>query len=145
MVKGRRNANRHRTNPDTAHFLQQAARGVQLVKHNMGALGQDEAHFGGTHAAASTIEQARSGDMLKPANRFAEGGLGDTQLNGGLRDAAKSAGELGVRLAIPLAMCLLPAFALAGVVPLIIAVVVGADLGSLDLGDVDTNVSVPGP
>lgn len=56
------------------------------------------------------------------------------------REAAKSAGELGVRLAIPLAMCLLPAFALAGVVPLIIAVVVGADLGSLDLGDVDTGV-----
>ena len=61
------------------------------------------------------------------------------------REAAKSAGELGVRLAIPLAMCLLPAFALAGVVPLIIAVVVGADLGSLDLGDIDTGVSVPGP
>ena len=59
------------------------------------------------------------------------------------RAAAKSAGELGVRLAIPLAMCLLPAFALAGVVPLIIAVVVGADLGSLELGDIDTGVTLP--
>lgn len=59
------------------------------------------------------------------------------------RQAAKAAGELGVRLAIPLAMCLLPAFALAGVVPLIIAVITGADLGSLDLGDIDTGVPVP--
>lgn len=61
------------------------------------------------------------------------------------RKAAKSAGELGVRLAIPLAMCLLPAFALAGVVPLIIAVVVGADLGSLDLGDIDTGGTLLDP
>ena len=59
------------------------------------------------------------------------------------RQAAKSAGELGVRLAIPLAMCLLPAFALAGVVPLIVSVVVGADLGSLDLDSIDTGVSGP--
>ena len=33
--------------------------------------------------------------------------------------------------------------AFAGVVPLIIAVVVRADLGSLDLGDINTDVSVP--
>ncbi len=59
------------------------------------------------------------------------------------REAAKSAGELGVRLALPLAACMLPAFALAGVVPLIIAVVAGADIGSLDPGDIDTGVSVP--
>ncbi|MFW7413912.1 hypothetical protein [Demequina sp. SO4-18] len=49
------------------------------------------------------------------------------------REAARSAGELGVRLALPLALCLLPAFALAGVLPLIVAVVAGADLGSLEV------------
>lgn len=53
------------------------------------------------------------------------------------RAAARSAGELGVRLALPLALCLLPAFALAGVLPLIVAVVVGADLGSLEVPSLD--------
>ncbi|MFN3867260.1 MAG: type II secretion system F family protein, partial [Demequina sp.] len=53
------------------------------------------------------------------------------------REAARSAGELGVRLALPLALCLLPAFALAGVMPLIIAVVVGADLGSVEVPSLD--------
>ncbi|MFW2512380.1 type II secretion system F family protein [Demequina sp. SO4-13] len=53
------------------------------------------------------------------------------------RAAAKSAGELGVRLALPLALCLLPAFALAGVLPLIVAVVAGAELGSLEVPALD--------
>jgi tight adherence protein B len=45
------------------------------------------------------------------------------------RKALAAAGELGVRLTLPLALCLLPAFALAGVVPLVIAVVAGAGMG----------------
>ncbi|MDN4480207.1 type II secretion system F family protein [Demequina muriae] len=61
------------------------------------------------------------------------------------RDAARSAGELGVRLALPLALCLLPAFALAGVLPLIVAVVVGADLGSLDVPTLDHGARTPSP
>ncbi len=47
------------------------------------------------------------------------------------RRAQRAAGELGVRLTLPLALCLLPSFVLVGVVPLLIAVIAGADLGSL--------------
>lgn len=61
------------------------------------------------------------------------------------RAAARSAGELGVRLALPLSLCLLPAFALAGVLPLIVAVVVGADLGSLDVSGLEPGGSAPTP
>jgi len=50
------------------------------------------------------------------------------------RRAHRAAGELGVRLTLPLALCLLPAFALAGVVPMVYAVVAGAGLG--DLGEI---------
>lgn len=60
------------------------------------------------------------------------------------RAAAASAGELGTRLALPLALCLLPAFALAGVMPLIVAVVMGADLGSLDVPGVEDGGVSPG-
>ncbi|WP_156162400.1 type II secretion protein F [Demequina iriomotensis] len=41
-------------------------------------------------------------------------------------DAAVAAGELGVRVALPLALCLLPAFMLVGLAPLLLAVVGGA-------------------
>ncbi|MFV0633375.1 type II secretion system F family protein [Demequina sp.] len=49
------------------------------------------------------------------------------------RDIQRAAGELGVRLTLPLALCLLPAFVLVGVVPLLIAVVAGAGIGDLGL------------
>lgn len=54
------------------------------------------------------------------------------------REAQRAAGELGVKLTLPLAACLLPAFTLLGVVPMVIAVVSGADLmsGTGVLGDV---------
>ncbi|GIG53834.1 hypothetical protein Dac01nite_05860 [Demequina activiva] len=57
------------------------------------------------------------------------------------RHALRAAGELGVRLTLPLAACLLPAFALAGVLPLVIAVVAGAGIGGA--GDVLGDVSAP--
>ncbi|MDN4478602.1 hypothetical protein QQX10_10415 [Demequina sp. SYSU T00039] len=43
-------------------------------------------------------------------------------------DAATAAGELGVRVALPLTLCLLPAFVLVGLVPLLIAVLRGSAL-----------------
>ena len=39
--------------------------------------------------------------------------------------STRAAGELGVRLALPLALCLLPAFVVGGVVPLLVALVAG--------------------
>lgn len=39
--------------------------------------------------------------------------------------ATRAAGELGVRLALPLALCLLPAFVVGGVLPLLVALVGG--------------------
>lgn len=53
---------------------------------------------------------------------------------------AKAAGEaagaeLGVRLSLPLALCLLPAFVLVGIVPLLIAIG-GSVVGSVGVGDV---------
>ena len=45
----------------------------------------------------------------------------------------KAAAELGVRLSLPLALCLLPAFVLIGVVPLLIAVG-GAVVGDVSSG-----------
>ncbi|WP_084038744.1 type II secretion system F family protein [Demequina sp. NBRC 110053] len=53
------------------------------------------------------------------------------------RRTQRAAGELGVRLTLPLALCLLPSFVLVGVVPLLIAVIAGADLGSIDGIDPD--------
>lgn len=46
------------------------------------------------------------------------------------RRRQRAAGELGVRLTLPLALCLLPAFVLVGVVPMLVAVVTGS--GVLD-------------
>lgn len=43
-------------------------------------------------------------------------------------DATAAAGELGVRVALPLTLCLLPAFVLVGLVPLLIAVLRGSAL-----------------
>jgi len=60
------------------------------------------------------------------------------------RRAQRAAGELGVRLTLPLALCLLPAFALAGVVPMVYAVVAGAGLGDLG-GVLDLDLDVPAP
>jgi len=42
------------------------------------------------------------------------------------RDGEKAMAELGVTLALPLTLCLLPAFALVGIVPMVIAVAMGA-------------------
>lgn len=64
------------------------------------------------------------------------------------RDALQAAGELGVKLTLPLAACLLPAFALAGVVPLVIAVVAGAgvtDAGAGGLWGGLPSVATPSP
>jgi tight adherence protein B len=44
-----------------------------------------------------------------------------------------AAAELGVRLSLPLALCLLPAFVLVGVLPLLIAVG-GAVVGEVSSG-----------
>jgi tight adherence protein B len=44
------------------------------------------------------------------------------------RDGEKAMAELGVALALPLTLCLLPAFALVGIVPMIIAVAMGAGI-----------------
>lgn len=65
------------------------------------------------------------------------------------RDAARAqaaAAELGVRLSLPLALCLLPAFVVVGVVPLLLAVggAVVADLGSVGIGGVGTGVAGSG-
>ncbi|WP_430868264.1 type II secretion system F family protein [Demequina aurantiaca] len=48
------------------------------------------------------------------------------------REGDKAMAELGVALALPLTLCLLPAFALVGIVPMVIAVAMGAgvSLGS---------------
>lgn len=42
------------------------------------------------------------------------------------RDGEKAMAELGVTLALPLTLCLLPAFVLVGIVPMVIAVALGA-------------------
>lgn len=44
------------------------------------------------------------------------------------REGDKAMAELGVALALPLTLCLLPAFALVGVVPMVIAVAMGSGL-----------------
>lgn len=44
------------------------------------------------------------------------------------REGEKAMAELGVTLALPLTLCLLPAFALVGVVPMVIAVAMGAGI-----------------
>ena len=46
-------------------------------------------------------------------------------------DAEAAAAVLGVRVALPLALCLLPAFVVVGVVPLLLAVARGAGVGSM--------------
>ena len=46
-------------------------------------------------------------------------------------EAEQAAAVLGVRVALPLALCLLPAFVVVGVVPLLLAVARGAGLGSM--------------
>jgi len=46
-------------------------------------------------------------------------------------DAEGAAAVLGVRVALPLALCLLPAFVVVGVVPLLLAVARGAGVGSM--------------
>ncbi len=56
--------------------------------------------------------------------------LGDSTLARARAAGDAAAAELGVRLALPLALCLMPAFVLVGIVPLIIAVG-GAALGDL--------------
>lgn len=42
------------------------------------------------------------------------------------RDGEKAMAELGVTLALPLTLCLLPSFVLVGIVPMVIAVAIGA-------------------
>lgn len=59
--------------------------------------------------------------------------LADTTLARARAAGDKAAAELGVRLALPLALCLMPAFVLVGIVPLVIAVG-GAALGGLQAG-----------
>ena len=54
---------------------------------------------------------------VEPLRAFANSCLETARM-----EAQKAAAELGVRLALPLTMCLLPAFVLAGVVPLLLAV-----------------------
>ncbi|WP_286214198.1 hypothetical protein [Demequina sediminis] len=44
-------------------------------------------------------------------------------------DAAIAAGEMGVRVALPLTLCLLPAFLAVGLAPLLVAVMGGAFAG----------------
>ena len=56
--------------------------------------------------------------------------LAETTLARARAAGDKAAAELGVRLALPLALCLMPAFVLVGLVPLLIAVG-GAALGDL--------------
>jgi tight adherence protein B len=46
-------------------------------------------------------------------------------------DAERAAAVLGVRVALPLALCLLPSFVVVGVVPLLLAVAFGAGIGSI--------------
>ena len=41
------------------------------------------------------------------------------------REAQIAASELSVRLTLPLALCLLPAFVVAGIVPLLVALIGG--------------------
>ena len=60
-----------------------------------------------------------------PLTRSADATLAKARASGD-----KAAAELGVRLSLPLALCLLPAFVLIGVVPLLIAV------GGAVVGDV---------
>ena len=46
-------------------------------------------------------------------------------------DAERAAAVLGVRVALPLALCLLPAFVVVGVVPLLLAVAASTGIGSI--------------
>ncbi|WP_084079241.1 type II secretion system F family protein [Demequina sp. NBRC 110057] len=55
----------------------------------------------------------------------------DAELRDERRVAQKAAAELSVTLSLPLTLCLLPAFILVGVVPLIASVIASADLGAL--------------
>jgi hypothetical protein len=59
--------------------------------------------------------------------------LADATLAKARASGDKAAAELGVRLSLPLALCLLPAFVLIGVVPLLIAVG-GAVVGDVSRG-----------
>lgn len=59
--------------------------------------------------------------------------LADATLAKARASGDKAAAELGVRLSLPLALCLLPAFVLVGVLPLLIAVG-GAVVGDVSSG-----------
>lgn len=59
--------------------------------------------------------------------------LADATLNRARASGDAAAAELGVRLSLPLALCLLPAFVLVGVIPLLIAVG-GAVVGDIGAG-----------
>jgi len=66
-----------------------------------------------------------SGASAGPALRAAA----EAQARRARADAAVAAAELGVRVALPLTLCLLPAFVLVGVVPLVLAVAGGVLTG----------------
>ncbi len=59
----------------------------------------------------------RGASPVEPLEALADATLARARASGD-----KAAAELGVRLALPLALCLLPAFVFVGVVPLLIAV-----------------------
>jgi tight adherence protein B len=56
--------------------------------------------------------------------------LSETLLDNASAAGEAAAGELGVRVALPLALCLMPAFILVGIVPLLIALVGSVMAGS---------------
>ncbi|WP_061961530.1 hypothetical protein [Demequina flava] len=69
----------------------------------------------------------RCGASAVPALRSATEGA----LRRSRRDAQQAAGQLGVTLSLPLTMCLLPAFILVGIVPMVLAVLASVSLPQL--------------
>ncbi|SEJ64003.1 type II secretion system F family protein [Demequina mangrovi] len=76
--------------------------------------------------ARAVVPAARAGASPVPSLEAAAG----SAARRGRTEAALAAGELGVRVTLPLALCLLPAFVAVGLLPLLVAVVGGVVVAS---------------
>ncbi|WP_084128772.1 hypothetical protein [Demequina sp. NBRC 110055] len=94
--------------------------------------GADAEDLTGAEGLAGAVRQALQAAHLAGASAGpALAAAIDQAVREDKRAGQKAAAELSVTLALPLTLCLLPAFILVGVVPLIVAVVASVDLGTV--------------